>query len=65
MKFSVLFQIARNREPGNQVLRHSVPVKIFLFSIFHQILEALGVECRNSTPYFFWLPELVIPPSQN
>ena len=45
------------REPGNLVLRHSVSIKVLSFPILYWILEALHVECWNSTLRFASLPE--------
>ena len=34
------------------MLRHSIPIKILSFPIFHLIFEALRIEWRNPTPRF-------------
>ena len=59
----------RQRDPGDLVLRHSVPIKTLRFPVF---LKEFHVELRNSTPRFIWLPErrnenikYFIPPSGN
>ena len=46
-----VLQIA-GREFGNQMSRHSVPIKTSPFPTFRRILEALRVEWRNSTTCF-------------
>ena len=47
----------RQREFGNLVLRHYVPIKTLPVSTFRRILETLLVEWRNSTPCFASFPE--------
>ena len=53
-----LSHIARQREPGNLVLRHSVLIKILPFPTFHRILEVLrcvlcGGTQRRVLPRYF------------
>ena len=50
--YDLAFKDVKQKELGNLILRYSVPINTLSFPTFRRTLEALHVDCQNSTPLF-------------